>query len=141
MSQGAIDYFSVGTPITNEHYLNAKEGAIYGLEHGIERFSPKQASLLRPESGIEGMYNDDAFFTCHRFSKKSNPHLVFSANCFAGLFLSGQDVMCSGFVPSMMSGLLCASAILKTNLFNDLVLLHKKVKAAGTLESQRSKRD
>ncbi|XP_046452890.1 all-trans-retinol 13,14-reductase-like isoform X2 [Daphnia pulex] len=51
--KNAIDYFSVGTPITNEHYLNAKEGAIYGLEHGVERFSPKQASLLRPETGIE----------------------------------------------------------------------------------------
>lgn len=108
--KGAIDYFSVGTPITNEHYLNAKEGAIYGLEHCIERFSPKQASLLRPETGIEG------------------------------LFLCGQDVMCSGFVPSMMSGLLCASAVLKTNLLNDLVLLHKKVKAA-TRDSQRSKAD
>jgi all-trans-retinol 13,14-reductase len=54
--QNAIDYFSVGTPITNEHYLNAKEGAIYGLEHGIERFSPKQASLLRPETGVEGTH-------------------------------------------------------------------------------------
>lgn len=65
-------------------------------------------------------------------------HQLFFLN--PGLFLCGQDVMCSGFVPSMMSGLLCASAVLKTNLLNDLVLLHKKVKAA-TRDSQRSKAD
>jgi all-trans-retinol 13,14-reductase len=27
---------------------------IYGMAHGIERFCPKQSSLLRPESGIKG---------------------------------------------------------------------------------------
>jgi hypothetical protein len=60
-----------------------------------------------------------------------------------GLFLSGQDVMCSGLVSAMLSGLLCASSVLKTNLFNDLILLHKKVKAAAaaTAQSQRSKED
>jgi hypothetical protein len=61
------------------------------------------------------------------------------------LFLSGQDVMCSGLVSAMLSGLLCASSVLKTNLFNDLILLHKKVKAAAaaaaTAQSQRSKED
>jgi hypothetical protein len=43
----------------------------------------------------------------------------------------------------MLSGLLCASSVLKTNLFNDLILLHKKVKAAAaaTAQSQRSKED
>ena len=59
---------------------------------------------------------------------------------YLGLFLCGQDVMCAGLVSSMLSGLLCASAVLKTNLFNDLVLLHKKVKAA-TAQSERTKRD
>lgn len=125
-SQNAIDYFSVGTPITNEHYLKAREGAIYGLEHSIERFSPKQASLLRPESGIEGI----TFSIC--------PHKLSIALLFStGLYLCGQDVMCSGFVPSMMSGLLATSAILKTNLFNDLVVLHKKTKTASFGQSNK----
>nr|CAH0101002.1 unnamed protein product [Daphnia galeata] len=97
--KNAIDYFSVGTPITSEHYLNAKEGAIYGMEHGLERFSPEMASLLRPESGIEG------------------------------LFLCGQDVMLAGLVTAALTGVLCAGAVLKTNLFKELVLLHKRVKA------------
>jgi hypothetical protein len=52
--QNAIEFFSIGTPITNQHYLNAKAGATYGLDHGFERFSPKMASLLRPETGIDG---------------------------------------------------------------------------------------
>nr|CAH0101000.1 unnamed protein product [Daphnia galeata] len=46
--QNAIEFFSVGTPITNQHYLNAKAGATYGLDHGFERFSPKMVSFLRP---------------------------------------------------------------------------------------------
>nr|CAH0101005.1 unnamed protein product [Daphnia galeata] len=99
--KNAIDYFSIGTPVTTEHYLNTKEGAIYGLEHGLERFTPKNASLLRPETGIEG------------------------------LFLCGQDVMSAGLVPAMLSGVLCTSAILNTNLFNDLFVLHKKVKMSS----------
>jgi all-trans-retinol 13,14-reductase len=52
--QNNIDYYSVGTPVTIEHFLSTKEGGIYGMAHGIERFCPKQSSLLRPESGIKG---------------------------------------------------------------------------------------
>ena len=52
--QNAVDYFCVGTPITNEHYLNTHQGAVYGLDHNQERFLPYQASLLRPKTEIEG---------------------------------------------------------------------------------------
>jgi hypothetical protein len=37
-----------------QHFLNAKEGAVFGMEHDFKRFCLQQASLLRPESGIEG---------------------------------------------------------------------------------------
>lgn len=75
-------------------------------------------------------------------SNQKKPYTVSHPSIFPylGLFLCGQDVMCCGFVSAMLSGLLCASAVLKTNLFNDLILLHKKVKAASA-QSQRNKRD
>lgn len=52
--QNNIDYYSVGTPVTIEHFLTTKEGGSFGMAHDIERFCPKQSSLLRPESGIKG---------------------------------------------------------------------------------------
>ena len=44
-----------------EHYLNTQEGAIYGLDHYNERFLPKEASLLRPDSGISGLKTKNNF--------------------------------------------------------------------------------
>jgi all-trans-retinol 13,14-reductase len=52
--QNNIDFYSVGTPVTIGHFLTTKEGGTFGMAHGIERFFPKQSSLLRPESGIKG---------------------------------------------------------------------------------------
>ncbi|XP_046639196.1 all-trans-retinol 13,14-reductase-like [Daphnia pulicaria] len=97
--KNAIDYFSVATPVTIEHYLSTKKGGTYGLEHDMERFDPEQSSLLRPESGIEG------------------------------LFFSGQDVTTCGFASTMLSGLLCAGAVLrkKYSIALDLLLLHTKL--------------
>ncbi|EFX72451.1 hypothetical protein DAPPUDRAFT_308270 [Daphnia pulex] len=97
--KNAIDYFSVATPVTIEHYLSTKKGGTYGLEHDMERFGPEQSSLLRPESGIEG------------------------------LFFSGQDVTTCGFASTMLSGLLCAGAVLKKkySIAFDLLSLHTKL--------------
>ena len=48
-----IVYYSLGTPLTNEHYLNATRGNIYGIEK-----SPKQVGPLgfRPNTEFEGLY-------------------------------------------------------------------------------------
>lgn len=53
-AQNAIDHVSVGTPVTNEHYLNAHHGATYGMHHPLERFQPSMAARLRPDTKIEG---------------------------------------------------------------------------------------
>ncbi|KZS15685.1 Uncharacterized protein APZ42_018904 [Daphnia magna] len=53
------------------------------MEHDITRFGSDQATLLLPESGIEGLY------------------------------FTGQDVMSCGFAVCLSSPFLCASVILK----------------------------
>jgi all-trans-retinol 13,14-reductase len=112
-----VDYFCVGTPITNEHYLNAHQGAIYGLDHPKERFLPYQASLLRPKTVIDGI------IIC-----KTTRRSMYINISFIGLYLVGQDVMTSGFVSSLTSGLIASSCILKTNLMKQLTKLHAQLK-------------
>ena len=48
-----IVYYSLGTPLTNQHYLNATRGNIYGIEK-----SPSQVGPLgfRPNTEFEGLY-------------------------------------------------------------------------------------
>ena len=49
-----IDFCIVGTPVTNEYYLNSKDGCSYGLEHNTDRAS--DYVTLRPETPIKGLY-------------------------------------------------------------------------------------
>ncbi|XP_057369707.1 all-trans-retinol 13,14-reductase-like isoform X2 [Daphnia carinata] len=95
----AIDYVSVGTPLTAEHYLSTREGGLYNMEHDLTRFGPEQSALLRPESGIEGLY------------------------------FTGQDVTSCGFAACLFSGFLCGSIILKKRyrLVWELFNLHRKL--------------
>ncbi|KAI9564725.1 hypothetical protein GHT06_008466 [Daphnia sinensis] len=95
----AIDYINVGSPVTIEHYLSTKEGGTYNMEHDYTRFGPEQSALLRPESGIEGLY------------------------------FTGQDVTSCGFASCLYSAFLCASVILKKRylLTWELFNLHRKL--------------
>jgi len=34
-----LDYYEVSTPLTTEHFMNGDEGAIYGMESTIERYT------------------------------------------------------------------------------------------------------
>ncbi|XP_057369704.1 all-trans-retinol 13,14-reductase-like [Daphnia carinata] len=97
--KNAIDYVSVGSPVTMEHYLVTKQGGTYNMEHDINRFGAEQAALLRPESGIEGLY------------------------------FTGQDVTSCGFASCLYSGFLCASVVLKKRylLSWELFNLHRKL--------------
>ena len=38
-----------GSPVTNNHYLGAPHGEIYGLDHCSERFDPLMIAKLRSE--------------------------------------------------------------------------------------------
>ena len=88
-----VEYFDVGTPLSNQYYLSSFSGEVYGLDHNQKRFSMSTLAQLRPETAIPG------------------------------LFLTGQDVFVCGFSGAMYGGLFCASSILKRNLIADLMQL------------------
>jgi len=75
------DFAEMGTPLTFEHYLG--RSAWLGLDHGVERFHPRQFYLtLRPECKING------------------------------LFLSGQDVSFGGVEGALLGGYICAAKVM-----------------------------
>jgi all-trans-retinol 13,14-reductase len=96
-----VEYFDVGTPVSNNYYIAAPRGETYGLDHTVRRMAcPDVVMKLRPETDIPG------------------------------LFLAGQDVLMCGFVGALFTGLLSASAVLHRNLHTDLVNLRNKLKKA-----------
>eukprot|EP00923_Selenidium_pygospionis_P049319 GHVN01084969.1.p1 GENE.GHVN01084969.1~~GHVN01084969.1.p1 ORF type:complete len:630 (+),score=71.82 GHVN01084969.1:182-2071(+) len=88
-----VEYFEVGSPLSNKYYLGAHEGVMYGLDHDLKRFSPGGCVALRPETDVKN------------------------------LFLTGQDVLSCGIGGAAMGGLLCSSAVLNRNLYSDLMTL------------------
>merc|ERR1719312_582530 len=69
------------------------------LDLSLERFAAENCSSLRPETDISGLY------------------------------LTGPDVLTSGFCGRLLAGLLTAGAILERHLFWDLVDLSRAKKA------------
>lgn len=53
-TKGKVTHYDVGTPLTNQFYLNAYMGEAYGLQTNSYRYN--KAIELRPDSGIEGLY-------------------------------------------------------------------------------------
>lgn len=91
-----VEYFDVGTPVTNRYYIGAAAGEMYGCDHDMKRFTPHAAVDLRPQTNIKN------------------------------LFITGQDAFNAGFVGASFGGLFCASSILDRNLYEDLNKLKKK---------------
>ena len=48
-----IVYYSLGTPLTNEHYLNATRGNLYGIEKSPSQVGPLAFS---PRTEFDGLY-------------------------------------------------------------------------------------
>ncbi|MGE5463642.1 MAG: phytoene desaturase family protein [Syntrophothermus sp.] len=48
-----IVYYSLGTPLTNEHYLNATRGNLYGIDKRPSQIGPWSFS---PRTDVEGLY-------------------------------------------------------------------------------------
>lgn len=95
--EGCVEYFDVGTPLSNQYYLGSYSGEVYGVDHHVTRFSLDTMSQLRPQTPLQG------------------------------LFLTGQDVMVCGFSGAMYGGMFCASAILRLNLLSDLTSTKKEL--------------
>lgn len=91
-----VEYFDVGTPVTNRYYIGAAAGEMYGCDHDMKRFTPHATVDLRPETDINNLY------------------------------ITGQDAFNCGFVGAAFGGLFCASSILKRNLYEDLNMLKKR---------------
>ena len=92
-----VEYMEVGTPLSNQFYIAAPKGEIYGCDHNRERFSATTLASLRPDTPVSGLY------------------------------LTGQDISTCGFTGAMQGGLMTSMVILKRNLMNDLMSLKRKV--------------
>jgi len=92
-----VEYMEVGTPLSNQFYIAAPKGEIYGCDHNRERFKATTLSALRADTPIPGLY------------------------------LTGQDISTCGLTGAMQGGLMTSMVILKRNLMGDLTSLRKKV--------------
>ncbi len=51
--EGKIDYYELSTPLTTAHFVNYRDGEIYGLDHSPARFRNPN---LRPRTPIKNLY-------------------------------------------------------------------------------------
>ena len=93
-----VEYFDVGTPLSNQYYLGSYSGEVYGIDHDVGRFTLSAMSEMRPQTGLPG------------------------------LFMTGQDVLACGFSGAMYGGMFCASAVLQLNLLNELISARRELR-------------
>ncbi|NXT41902.1 RETST reductase, partial [Pelecanoides urinatrix] len=96
-----IEYVSGGTPLTNQHYLASPRGEIYGIDHSIARLEAEVIAAVRAQTAVPNLY------------------------------LTGQDLCVGGFVGALQGALVCTSAVLKRNLYIDMVWLKKRMQATN----------
>ncbi|XP_075300888.1 all-trans-retinol 13,14-reductase [Opisthocomus hoazin] len=96
-----IEYISGGTPLTHQHYIASPKGEIYGVDHTIARLQAEAIVAVRAQTAVPNLY------------------------------LTGQDLCMGGFMGALQGALICASAILKRNLYVDVVRLRKRTQATN----------
>ncbi|XP_035745321.1 all-trans-retinol 13,14-reductase, partial [Egretta garzetta] len=96
-----IEYISGGTPLTNQHYIASPRGQIYGIEHSPANLQAEALATMRAQTAIPNLY------------------------------LTGQDLCLGGFIGALQGAFICASAVLKRNLYADVVWLKKRAQATS----------
>ncbi|NWX28160.1 RETST reductase, partial [Notiomystis cincta] len=99
--EGRIEYLSSGSPLTNQHYIASPRGELYGLDHGIPRLQAGTIAAVRAETAVPNLY------------------------------LTGQDLCLGGFMGALQGALVCASAVLKRNLYMDVMRLKMRLQASS----------
>ncbi|NWI07192.1 RETST reductase, partial [Tichodroma muraria] len=100
--EGRIEYLSGGTPLTNQHYIASPHGEFYGADHGMPRLQAEAIATVRAETAVPNLY------------------------------LTGQDLCLGGFMGALQGALICASTILKRNLYADVAWLKKRLQATNS---------
>ncbi|NXL72293.1 RETST reductase, partial [Leptocoma aspasia] len=100
--EGKIEYLSGGTPLTNQHYLASPHGELYGAEHSIPRLQAEAIATVRAETAVPNLY------------------------------LTGQDLCLGGFMGALQGAVICASTILKRNIYADMVRLKVRLEATSS---------
>ncbi|NXO14255.1 RETST reductase, partial [Oriolus oriolus] len=100
--EGRIEYLSGGTPLTNQHYIGSPRGELYGIDHGIPRLRDEAIAAVRAETAVPNLY------------------------------LTGQDLFVGGFMGALQGAIVCASTILKRNLYMDVVWLKMRLQATSS---------
>ncbi|NXC49194.1 RETST reductase, partial [Penelope pileata] len=96
-----IEYISGGSPLTNQHYIGSPRGEFYGIDHDIARMQAEAIATARPQTAVPNLY------------------------------LTGQDVAVCGFAGALQGAFLCASAILKRNIYLDAMRLKKRTEGTN----------
>ncbi|CAK6435260.1 unnamed protein product [Pipistrellus nathusii] len=97
--EGKVDSVAGGSPLSNQFYLAAFQGACYGADHDLGRLHPHAIASIRAQSPIPNLY------------------------------LTGQDIFICGLMGAIHAALMCSSAVLKRNLYLDLKKLGLRIQA------------
>ncbi|XP_068277528.1 all-trans-retinol 13,14-reductase [Nyctibius grandis] len=96
-----IEYISGATPLTNQHYIASPKGEMYGVNHSIARLQAEAIATMRARTAVPNLY------------------------------LTGQDVCLGGFMGALQGALVCASTVLKRNLYLDVLWLKNRTWATN----------